>query len=266
VKRQTYILVVIGVVLFIAGGAIAAASVIAGNKNKTPGAQVAAVTSVPVVVATAPIPLGTTGQAMQAQGLVRLQAIPAKKYVSTDLTSLGSLTNVVTTSAIAKGQAIETQQLTPSTQAISLQPGFDAVTVTMTGVQALAGYLQPGSHVDVYADVTKASTTQTPVWVPVGITVPCTELTMADIEVLDVSSTSPSLSGSGKGAAAVAGDSGGRTIPGSETLLLEVSPAQSQIINFMTENESLSVVETQKDTLPPAIGVCKGTGQYSILP
>jgi Flp pilus assembly protein CpaB len=258
-------LVVIGVVLFVAGGAIAAASVIAGNKNKTPTAQVAAATSVPVVVATAPIPLGTTGQAMQAQGLVKLEAIPAKKYVSSDLTSMGSLTNVVTTSAIAKGQAIEAQQLSPSTQAISLQPGFDAVTVTMTGVQALAGYLQPGSHVDIYANITKASQLQGGTWEPVGIEVPCTELAMVNIEVLDVSSTAPSLSGSGKGAAAVAGDTG-RTIPASETLLLQVTPEESHAISFMTENEGLSVVETQKDTLPPTVGVCKGTGQFSVLP
>jgi hypothetical protein len=58
----------------------------------------------------------------------------------------------------------------------------------------------------------------------------------------------------------------GRTIPTSETILLAVSPAQSQTISFLTQNETLSVVQTQKDTQPPVIGQCNGTGQYSMVP
>jgi Flp pilus assembly protein CpaB len=257
-------LVTIGIVLFIAGGAIAFISVENGNKTKTPS-TVSAV-NVPVVVATSAIPAGTTGQEMQSQGWVTIESIPQRNYNANDLTSLTSLDNVVVTTSVPKGQAIQSTQLTASTSAISLPQGMDAVTVTLVGVNGLAGYLQPGSRVDVYANVTKSSVTQSGAWVPTGITLPCTELTMVNVEVLDVSSTSPALSGSRSTAGAVVGSNGGRSIPGSETLLLAVTPDESQTINYFTQNATLSVVQTQKDTLPPTIAVCKGTGQYSVVP
>ena len=69
---------------------------------------------------------------------------------------------------------------------------MDAVTVTLTGTNALAGYLQPGARVDVYANITKVSSSS-------GLTstlpLPCTELAMANIQVLDVQSTVPSFAG-----------------------------------------------------------------------
>jgi Flp pilus assembly protein CpaB len=135
---------------------------------------------------------------------------------------------------------------------------MDAITVTVSGVDGLAGYLQPGSHVDLYANLTKASEPQSGAWLPAGITLPCSELTMTDIEVLDVSSTSPAYTAK-DGAT-------GRTLPESETLALAVTGTQSQAVNFFTQDESLSVVQTQKDTNPPPVGVCKGTGQYSVAP
>jgi Flp pilus assembly protein CpaB len=263
VKRQTLILVVIGVVLFVAGGALAFATVEKGNKNKTP--TVASAVSTQVVVATAAIPAGTTGQQMVSQGLVSLQAIPQKDYVATDLTSLTSLSDVQLTSSVFKGHSIESTQLTASTSAISVPATMDAATITLTGVDGLAGYLQPGSRVDVYANITKASQTQAGDWVPAGLTLPCTELAMTNIEVLDVSSTAPALSQTGKSVSGVVSGTG-RTIPTSETILLAVSPAQSQTISFLTQNETLSVVQTQKDTQPPVIGQCNGTGQYSMVP
>jgi Flp pilus assembly protein CpaB len=263
VKRQTLILVVIGVVLFVAGGALAFATVEKGNKNKAP--TVASTVSTPVVVATAAIPAGTTGQQMVSEGLVTLQSIPVKNYLATDLTSLTSLNDVQLTSSIAKGHSIETTQLAASTSAISVPAHMDAITVTLTGVDGLAGYLQPGSRVDVYANVTKASQTQTGAWVPSGLTLPCTELTMTNIEVLDVSSTTPALSQTGRTVSGVVSGAG-RTIPTTETILLAVTPAQSQTISFFTQNETVSVVQTQKDTSPPMIGQCNGTGQYSNFP
>jgi Flp pilus assembly protein CpaB len=253
VKRQTIILVAIGIVLFIAGGGIAFVSVVNGNKNKTP-TTVSAVNT-PVVVATADIPVGTTGQQMQSEGLVTIQPVAAKNYVATDLTNLASLNDFVLTTPVAKGHAILTTQLTASTSALSVPAGYDVVTITVSGVNGLAGYLQPGSRVDVYANITKLSTV--PVSETNTIPVPCTELAMTNIEVLDVSSTAPALAKSAVG---------GRSIPSSETLALAVTPAQSQTVSFLTTNESLSVVQTQKNTLPPTIGICNGTGQYVVAP
>jgi Flp pilus assembly protein CpaB len=251
-------LVVIAVVLFVAGGAIAFGSVISGSKNKSSNTTVISATTTPVVVATAKIAAGTTGSEMVSQGLVQIQTISAKNYVAADLTSLASLNGVVLATSVAKGTAIQTTDVTASTSTISLPTGMDGITITVSGVDGLAGYLQQGDRVDVYANLTKVSQPQSGGWLPSGITLPCSELTMTNIEVLDVSSTSPAY--------AAKDGTTGRTIPGSQTLLLAVTPAQSQAINFFTQNETLSVVETQKDTLPPTIGVCKGTGQYTIAP
>ncbi|HEY1830134.1 MAG TPA: RcpC/CpaB family pilus assembly protein [Acidimicrobiales bacterium] len=248
-KRQTLILVVIGVVLFVAGGALAFTTVVSGNKNKSPNSVAA--TTTPVVVATTAIPAGTTGQAMVAQNMVAIQAIPVKQYLGTDLTSLATLTNVVTTAAVAKGHALETTVLATSTAAISLPPGYDGVTVTMTGVNALAGYLNPGSRVDVYAYVTKLSSTSSVANSTTAL--PCSELAMADVLVEDVSSTSPSFVGHESVT--------GRTIPASETVYLAVTPDQAREISFLSQTETISVVQTQKDTLPPVVGECVSTNQ-----
>ncbi len=265
-KRQTIILVVIGVILFIAGGGIAFVSVVHGNKN-TPTTPATA-SSPQVVVATSNIPAGTTGQEMVSGGLVQIQSIPAKNYSATDLLNLSGLSSVAVTAAITKGQPITTAELVATTSAISLPTGMDAVTVTLGGVNALAGYLQPGGRVDVYATLTKTSENQAGATVPAGITLPCTELTMTDIEVLDVSQTTPALTGSKSAvaSAAAAAASSGRTIPTNETLLLAVTPDQAQTITFFTANASLSVAQTQKGTVPPLEGICKGTGQYTVAP
>jgi Flp pilus assembly protein CpaB len=250
VKRQTLVLVVIGLVLFIAGGGIAFATVLQGTEHQ-PTTTTAPV-STAVVVANADIPAGTTGQDMVSQGLVSLQLISQKRYLATDIASLQGLADEVLTSSLRKGEAIQATQLTPSTTSISLPKGLDGVTITTTGVGGLAGYLQPGSDVDIYANLTKLSTNgATPT--PAGVSLPCTELAMADIQVLDVSSVVPALSTHPNAA--------GRAVPPSITLLLAVSPSQARVLTFMTQNETLSVAQTQKGTLPVPVGTCIGTGQ-----
>jgi Flp pilus assembly protein CpaB len=244
------VLVVIGVVLFVAGGAIAFATVVTGSTHQS-GTTTVAPVNTPVVVATANIPAGTTGQSMVSESLVSIQLIPRTLYEPEDLTTLSGLTDEVLTAPVLKGDALRSTEVTASTSAISLPKGLDAVTVTMDGVSGLAGYLQPGSRVDVYANITKLSAIPGTQTYEPEIPIPCTELTMTNIEVLDVSSAVPAFS--------THPSSAGRTVPGSMTLLLAVTPAQARTITFMTLNEALSVVQTQKGTLPPTIGQCEST-------
>jgi Flp pilus assembly protein CpaB len=250
VKKQTLILVVIGVVLFIAGSLIAYASVEGASKHNSSTTNVVAPVSTSAVVAKANIPAGTTGQAMISSGLVAIELIPTKSYVATDLGSLAGLSEQVLTSSVTKGQAISSTELTASTSSISLPTGLDGVTVTLSGTNGLAGYLQPGSRVDVYANITKVSTSAT---VSATLPLPCTELAMTDIQVLDVQSTVPSYAGHRSLT--------GRAIPTSETLLLAVSPALTRNLEFLSQNESVSVVQTQNDTNPPPMQQCIGTDQ-----
>jgi Flp pilus assembly protein CpaB len=256
VKRQTLILVVIGVVLFVAGGGIAFTTVMNGSKQQ-PSATVAPV-STPVVVATKTIAAGTTGQDMVAQGLVSVQLISQKKYLATDLPSLQGLTDEVLTSSVTKGDAIQASQLTPSATSISLPKGLDGVTVTVGGASGLAGYLQPGSDVDVYANITKLSQGGAATPTQSNLPIPCTELVMSNVEVLDVSSVVPAL-GSHPSLT-------GRAVPNSVTLLLAVNPSQARLTTFMSLNETLSVTQTQKGAVPTPVGQCVGTAQTTIAP
>jgi Flp pilus assembly protein CpaB len=262
VKKQTLILVLIGVILFVAGSAIAYASVQGAKKNvASPTTQAPA--NLSAVVAKANIPAGTTGQAMEAQGLVALKLVPAKSFSPTDLTSLQGLSDEVLNAPVQKGDAVTTTELTVSTQAISIPQGFDAMTVSISGAENLAGYLQPGSHVDIYGNITKVSVGGTGSGVSASLPLPCTELAMTNIEVMDVSSTSPTLAAT-KGAAgptSSSSSSSGRTVPGAETLLLALTPGQSRTLEFLSQNESISVVQPDQEANAPAVGQCIGTDQ-----
>jgi Flp pilus assembly protein CpaB len=254
VKRQTLILVVIGVILFIAGSALAYASVQGASKHES-GTNVVAPVSTSAVVAKANIPAGTTGQAMISSGVVALELIPTRSYSPLDLGSLTGLTDEVLTQSVTKGHALSSTELNASTSSISVPTGLDAVTVTISGTNSLAGYLQPGAHVDVYANITKVSTAS---GVSSTLPLPCTELAMSNIDVLDVQSTVPSY--------ASHETSAGRTIPGTETLLLAVNPSNARNIEFLSQNESLSVVQTQQDANPPPLQQCIGTDQTTTAP
>jgi Flp pilus assembly protein CpaB len=262
-------LVVIGVVLFIAGGGIAFVTVNNSTKKNAATTTVAPPVSTPAVVTTQDVPAGTTGQDMVARGLVAVQLVPQKKYVATDLSNLQGLNDQVLTTALTKGEAVQSTQLTPSTSVISIPAGQQAVSITTTGVSGLAGYLEPGSNVDVYANIKQLSSTPTGAPLPAAA-LPCTELTMSNIEVLDVSQVVPTLNSSGTSTAAATTTATTapttRTIPPSLTLLLSVTPAQAQEITFMTQNETLSVAQTQKGVTPPPLSTCVGTGQYTVLP
>ena len=253
-KRQTLILVIIGVILFVAGSAIAYASVQGASKHAS-GTNVVAPVSTSAVVAKADIPAGTTGQAMISSELVAIELIPTKSYQATDLGSLTGLNNEVLTQAVTKGHALSATELTASTSSISVPTGLDAVTVTISGTNGLAGYLQPGARVDVYANITKVSTASS---VTSTLPLPCTELAMSNIQVLDVQSTVPSFSGHRSSA--------GRTIPASETLLLAVNPGNARNIEFLSQNETVSVVQTQQDANPPPLQQCIGTDQTTAAP
>jgi Flp pilus assembly protein CpaB len=245
----------IGVLLFIAGSAIAYASVEGASKKAGSGTTSVAPVTTSAVVAKSDIPAGTTGQTMISSGMVALELIPTKAYSPTDLGSLTGLTNEVLTVPIVKGHAISSTELTASTSSISLPTGMDAVTITVSGTDGLAGYLQPGTRVDVYANITKVSAGSA---ATSTLPIPCTQLAMTNIEALDVESTEPSYSSHPTSA--------GRTIPSSETLLLAVSPDQARTLEFLSQNESVSVVQTQKDTSPPPLGQCIGTDQTTSAP
>ncbi len=264
-KKQTLMLVLIGVILFIAGSAIAYASVQGAKKNASSSSSTGTPVNITAVVAKSNIPAGTTGQQMISQNLVALEPISSKSYLATDLTSLQGLSYEVLSTPVQKGHAISSTELTASTAAISIPQNQDAMSVSVSGAGDLAGYLQPGAHVDIYANITHPSSGGPPVAANANIPIPCTELAMSSIEVLDVSQTSPDLANT-KGATPGAANTSGRSVPSSETLLLALTPAQARTLSFLSQNEQISVVQPQQGAVPPPVGECIGTGQTTTAP
>jgi len=274
VKRQTLTLVVIGVLLFIAGGGIAFVSVVKGSKTHTPPpTQTAAEVTLPAVVAIKPIPAGTTGASMVTNKLVAIQQIPQKSFLTTDVATFTALTDEVVNTTLAKGAVLQAGELTESTTVISLPTGDDGITVSVTGSEGLAGYLQPGDQIDLYADVSKLSAdANTGKFVPASTPIPCTALIAPDITVIDVSDTSPAFNphpaattASSVAGAAPAGPTA-RVLPASLTLLLAVTPAEAQTVAFMSSNEGLYVAETQKSAPSPAPTQCLSTANLITAP
>jgi Flp pilus assembly protein CpaB len=181
-----------------------------------------------------------------------------------------TLADEVLTAPVQKGQAVSTTELTASTAAISVPQGLDAMTVAISGAENLAGYLQPGSKVDIYANITKVSVGGSNAGgVSASLPIPCTELAMTNIDVMDVSSTSPSLAATGSAGTSGASSSTaspGRTVPGSETLLLALTAGQARSLQFLSQDESISVVQPDQEVNPPTVGQCIGTDQTTAAP
>ena len=77
---------------------------------------------------------------------------------------------------------------------------------------------------------------------------------MADIQVIDVSSTSPSL-------ARDEGQTGAGRSRAPRRCSLAVTSTQARTLSFLSQNETVSLVQTQSDTNPPPVGQCIGTDQ-----
>ncbi len=88
VKRQTLILVMIGVILFIAGSAIAYASVQGASKHAGSGTSVRRRSAHRLSWQRAIFRPGRPEQEMVSSGLVAIELIPTKSYTATDLGSV----------------------------------------------------------------------------------------------------------------------------------------------------------------------------------
>jgi pilus assembly protein CpaB len=106
-----------------------------------------------VLVATAPVPQGT--QADQLGELVGLKSLPAKAIVPGALTSVSTLKNKVTTSALQPGeQLLATRFADPSalqdSVAVQVPKGFSEVSVQLDPQRSVGNNLSPGDRVGVF--------------------------------------------------------------------------------------------------------------------
>lgn len=254
-KRST-LLIIIGVAVFVVGAGLVFVS-LHGHSSKSPtNAEFTSANGLPaqVVVATSAIPAGATGESLIQSKQVALETVATRDYSSDDLTSLSSLADDSVVHPVAAGTPIQSSDLEPATGAIPAPNGDETMALTINGANDLAGYLQPGDKVDIYANVTKTTT-------GTGITdlpTPCVTLVAPHVEVLDVSDVVAAYRGSEP--------ANGRVAPASETILVAISPSQAGTLVFYTSFEQLYLVGSQTTTVP-ADTTCYGlTDSPALVP
>ena len=250
-KRST-LLIVIGVAVFVLGAGLVVVSLHAGNSSQgTPDRLTAAggATST-LVVTTGPVPAGTSGETLIESKKVALQSVPSGQVKPSDVTSLTDLEQQSLVHSLPSGAVIQASDLSPDAGPLAPPKGDESIAVTLpSGAAGLAGYLQPGSDVDIYVDVTK--TTVTP-----G-SVPCVTLAAARVPVLDVSDVVPAYRTNPS--------SGGRAVPSSITVLLAVTPAQAPGIVYDAANEQMYLAASNQATATPS-STCVGLRGGALVP
>lgn len=111
---------------------------------------------VTVLVAQGQIPAGTSASAAQQQNLLRSESLPASSVPLNAVRSITpALASLVMSAQVPSGQLLLRPMLVTSAQAtatgaLAIPTGMVAVTIPLCISEAVAGYVQPGSHVAVF--------------------------------------------------------------------------------------------------------------------
>ena len=190
-----------------------------------------------VLVATAEIQKGTSGDTIAAEGLYKSMPIVATQLAPGALSDAAALSGMATQSTILPGQQLTAADFAPQSGVTGqLQPNQRAVSVAIDEAHGDTDVLQAGDHVDVYADFSggsgNGSGNQVVLLVP-------------DALVLKPAS-SPSQSGSAK-------PSSSSSISGA-SLVLVVSSAKVPQVEYAADNGRLYLA------LRPADGTASPAG------
>jgi pilus assembly protein CpaB len=150
VKRRA-LTVVLAIVLAIGGTGLVLAYVKQANKRALAGQKAET-----VLVAKKLIPAGTPASTAQSDGLLQSEQLPAASVPADAVRSIsGSVSSLVTSSAIQPGQLLLREALVPASLAqesggIVVPSGKVAVTVNLCLPEAVANYIHAGSQVNIY--------------------------------------------------------------------------------------------------------------------
>ena len=116
----------------------------------------AAVTT--VIVSKQDIPAGTQLDSLISGGAFTTLSIPADAVVEGSVTALQQLQGRTTNSIILKGEQISSARLqgtqqSQATNRLGIPEGYQAVTISLESQRVLAGQIQQGDHVVVYATI-----------------------------------------------------------------------------------------------------------------
>ncbi len=125
---------------------------------------------VSVLVASQPIPAGTSGSTAEQRGWLTYKKVTRKDVPPGALTSTAGLDKLVTAYAIDNGGYITPGSFVASAQvgdfANTLDKGMEAISISVDDQHGVAGFVSPGDKVSVIVSVTKGSTVVTDYMVP----------------------------------------------------------------------------------------------------
>jgi len=254
VFKRSSLLVVIGAAVFVLGAGVVLMSLHAANRSahskelSSPGAT----RPTAVVVATKDLSAGQTGESILAGKDVELEAVPTAELSAADLTSLSALDQETLNRPVVSGQPITATDLSVDAGVLAPPKGEESIALTLpNGASGLAGYLQPGQKVDVYADVTHAASSSGK-----ALVTPCVTLVQSKVQVLDVSSAVPAYVSDPTSA--------GRSVPGTMTVLVAATPREALNLIYYTTNEQLYLTESAQSHAA-ADGSCLTVGSTTTL-
>jgi pilus assembly protein CpaB len=141
---------------------------------------------VKILVAKKLIASGTKASDAQAQGALELKQVPKAAVAAGALSDITPIQNELSLTQIYPGQQVLSQLFgaqAPTTDALNIPKGDVAMSVQLTDPGRVAGFVQPGSHVAIFVDLS-------PVDVVTGKKYPdLARLLLPDVQVLAVGPT-----------------------------------------------------------------------------
>lgn len=226
--RRSSLVVALGVAVVIAGVLVSYMAV-RGSGGRAGSAD----GMVTVLVATKPIPAGTTGANVIAQGAVKTTSVAPDGRPAQALTEISLLQGRMATAPVAAGEVLTADRFPKAQTSIGtlhLPPGKTALALEMANVAGVAGFAGAGDKVDVYG-LTKSGGD--------GTGAAGARLVLQGVDVLNVNGTL---------LAPTQGQPGGTGL----VFLLAVTPPDAERLIYLKTFEQLYFTLVPKDHEPVA--------------
>jgi len=226
--KRSNLIVTLGLAVFIIGAAATYLVV----RNSDDGSTSTANGRVSVLVADKPIPAGTLGTNVVAQGLIKAKTIDPGAKPATAITDPAQLAGKTVTLGVSQGEILTLDQFqTAQTRigTLKIPDGKTALAVQLANVPGVAGFAGAGDRINIYGVIKAGSDPKN----PAGMA----HLIMQNTEVLNVNGTA---------LAAAQGQPAGTAL----LYLLAVSPAEAERLIYLSTFESLYFSLVSKDALP----------------
>ncbi len=234
--RRSNLIVTLGLAVFIVG---AAATYLVVRNGGDGGRATSSAGKVPVLVASKPIPAGTTGTNVVANGMTKTRNVDAAAKPATAVTDASQLAGKTVTLGVAEGEIITLDQFQVAQTRIGtlkIPDGKTALALQLANVPGVAGFAGAGDRINIYGVVKPGSDPKNPQG--------ATHLIMQNTEVLNVN---------GATLAAAQGQPGGTGL----VYLLAVTPTEAERLIYLSTFEQLYFSLVSKDAAP--VGVTPGS-------